>query len=936
MKTITCVLLALVTMLVSVCATSSEPESSPPLVVAMSNDTYPFQFVDENNQPSGLLVDLWLEWAQRTGTKVIFKPSDWQRSTANLDQAIADVHMGMAKTAARKTQYEFGPNLLNFQSFLYINYQLPHADSLQDLLPYKIGVVKGAAQISLLQQQEPRLSFSYFENRSDLLNAVINEEIFVFVSLEGFLRESQINNAISIQFPLERRISIAKMAFYPAILKSNLSLSQQISAGFELIPNSVMDGYIKQWLGDKRYQNDIVVAMQSGVDPYVDIGADGLPHGLLVDIWKLWSEKTGLPIRFVPGNMKQSVDYVKRGIADVHLGYPESASIQTGLNRAHTIYQVTSRLFSYQQPLQTLSDLQGKVVGVAPTSPYLTELIDALPDSEIRYYTSVSEMITKAKEGQISAFVAAGAWTQHYLLLNQSWDQFYQYEGLDFKTDLYVLNRNKDVGFSERVAAGFQQISMAELALIERKWMLNPQDRIYREQAGIIKLTPEQQAIIAESGSLKVGFLRDWRPMEFAVDGEYAGINSDIIGIIAEELGLTVTTVAFDEWQNLLGALLSGDVDLVASVAETPDRLGKIGFSSAYWPSPWGIVTQYNNINVFALEELSGQRVAVVEGYHIVQQLLQQYPGLKLVLVPNSQSGLKVVSEGKADVFIDKVVNLSSRLRDDDYANLKMSMLVDFAEQRSHIGVHPDKRALLPLINKVLASIDPDKQQQIHQKWVGQTIEFGRDEYRKHVQIGFVVFLLLMLIVIVALMANRHLRKEVKRRIDAENKMAHFAKHDSLTQLPNRSLIEDRLEQAILLHRRSTAQFAVIFIDLDGFKLINDQYGHHVGDAFLVHVSTVLKEGIRRSDTIGRLGGDEFVVILNDIKDVKSVYEVAENLLASLAQPFYLQDNRLSASASIGIAVFPKDGDSIDGLLKTADKQMYRAKNSGGKTYRSQ
>ena len=219
---------------------------------------------------------------------------------------------------------------------------------------------------------------------------------------------------------------------------------------------------------------------------------------------------------------------------------------------------------------------------------------------------------------------------------------------------------------------------------------------------------------------------------------------------------------------------------------------------------------------------------------------------------------------------------------------------------------------------------------------MGQTIEFGRDEYRKHLQIGLVVFLLLMLIVIVALMAIRHLRKEVARRVEAENKMAHFAKHDSLTQLPNRSLIEDRLEQAILLHTRSTAQFAVIFIDLDGFKLINDQYGHHAGDTFLVHVSDVLKQGIRRSDTIGRLGGDEFVVILNDIKDIKSVYEVAQNLLNSLAEPFYLQDNRLSASASIGIAVFPKDGDSIDGLLKTADKQMYRAKNSGGRTYRSQ
>ncbi|MCK8047116.1 transporter substrate-binding domain-containing protein [Shewanella sp. 1CM18E] len=936
MKTITCLLLAFLVLLVSFPAISSAVEAKPPIIIAMSNDTYPFQFVDENNQPSGLLVDIWLEWSKQTNTQVIFKPTNWVDSTTNLDNRVADVHMGMAKTSAREDLYQFGPKILNFQSFLYINYQLPKPQNLADLLPYKIGVVRGAAQIALLQKQEPRLTFSFYENRTELLKAVINGEVFVFVSLEGFLRESQINNTISVQFPKDNRKSIAKMSFYPALLKSNEELLKQISAGFEAIPENVIDSYVKQWLGDKRYQNDIVIAMQSGVGPYVDIGADDLPHGLLVDIWKLWSEKTGLPIRFVAGNMKQSVDYVKRGIADVHLGYPESASIQTGLNRAHTIYQVTSRLFSYQQPLMSLDELKGKVVGVAPTSPYLTDLIDTLPDSEIRYYSSVSKMIEMAKKGEISAFVAAGAWTQHHLLLNQNWDLFHQFGGLEFKTDLYVLNRNKDVGFSARVAAGFQQISLAELAAIERKWMLNPDDRIYREQGGMVELTAQQQAIINNIGPIKVGYLRDWRPMEFELDGEYSGINSDIVNIVAKELDLKVTTQAFDEWQTLLDALISGSVDMVASVAQTAERQGQIGFSAPYWPSPWGLVTQYSNINVFGLDELSGQRVAVVEGYHIVRQLMQQYPDLKLVLVPHSQAGLQVVSEGKADVFIDKVVNLSNGLRNGDYSSLKMSMLVDFAEQRSHIGVHLSKKALLPLMNKVLASIDPETQKNIHQKWVAQTIEFGRDEYHKQLQFGLVIFVVLMLVVIVALFAIRHLRKEVDRRITAESKMAHFAKHDSLTQLPNRSLIEDRLEQAILLHTRTTAQFAVIFIDLDGFKLINDQFGHHAGDDFLVHVSGVLKHGIRRSDTIGRLGGDEFVVILNDIKDIKSVYEVAETLLASLALPFTLQDSEVSASASIGIAVFPKDGNSIDGLLKTADKQMYRAKHSGGRAYRSQ
>lgn len=935
MKTITCLLRLFALMFIAFPAFSDAERKETPLTIAMSNDSYPFQFVDENNQPSGLLVDIWLEWSKQTNRQVVFKPSNWDISLKDVDMGVADVHIGMANTAAREDDYEFSEEIASVSSYLYINYQLPVANSFADIIPYKVGVVKGAAQIAILKKLQPKLTFTYFDNRSELIKAVINEEVFVFVGLEGFLRQSQINNIISVNFPVENRKLISALSISPALKKGNHHQAAMIAKGFSDIDPGVIEGHQRRWLGNLRYQNDIVIAMQTGVEPFADIGSDGLPHGLLVDIWKLWSEKTGLPIRFVAGSMKQSIDNIKRGIADVHLGYPESVAMQTGLNRTHTIYRVASRLFSFEKPLQSLDDLKGKVVAVAPTAPYLPELVDALPDSDIRYYHSVDSMIEAAKSGEISAFVAAAAWTQHYLLLNHSWDQFHQYIDLEFKTDLFVLNRGSEQGFAQRVAAGFNLITQGELASIERKWMLNPEDRIYKNKRGLIDLTPVQQRLIEDVGTVKVGYLRNWRPMEYQQEGLYGGINSDIVNIIAEELGLNIQTQVFDEWQDLLDALISGEVDMAGSVAKTPEREFQLSFTDSYWPAPWGLVTSFNHVNVFSLDDLKGQRVAVVEGYHIISQLMREHPRLKLILVPDSQAGLKAVEQGKADVFIDKVVNLSSNLRNDKYANLKMSMLVGFAQQRSHFGVHHSKKELLPLINAVLANIDSTRQQQIHQKWVSQTVEFGRDEYENKLKIGIATFSILTLVIIVSLLAIRRLRKEVALRIEAENKMAHFAKHDGLTQLPNRMLIEDRLEQAILLHARDTAQFAVIFIDLDGFKLINDKYGHQVGDKFLVHVSEVLANSIRRSDTVGRFGGDEFVVILNDIKDVKSVYDVTENLLSNLSTPFVINEQSVSASASIGIAVYPKDGDCIDALLKTADKQMYRAKNAGGRAYRS-
>ncbi|MGS0730204.1 transporter substrate-binding domain-containing protein, partial [Shewanella sp. 0m-11] len=173
-------------------------------------------------------------------------------------------------------------------------------------------------------------------------------------------------------------------------------------------------------------------------------------------------------------------------------------------------------------------------------------------------------------------------------------------------------------------------------------------------------MTAEQQNLVEELGSVKVGFLRNWHPMEFIEEGQYAGINSDVIGIIGEELGLNIEPIAFDEWQSLLDALVSGSVDMAGSVAITPEREYQLGFSDSYWPSPWGLVTSLNSVSIFSLNELSGQRIAVIEGYHIVGELMRKYPSLKLILVPDIDAGLSAVSQGQADVFIDKVVNLGS------------------------------------------------------------------------------------------------------------------------------------------------------------------------------------------------------------------------------------------------------------------------------------
>jgi len=173
--------------------------------------------------------------------------------------------------------------------------------------------------------------------------------------------------------------------------------------------------------------------------------------------------------------------------------------------------------------------------------------------------------------------------------------------------------------------------------------------------------------------------------------------------------------------------------------------------------------------------------------------------------------------------------------------------------------------------------------------------------------------------------------RDVSERKKAEKRAQFLSQHDVLTGLPNRLLMQDRLRQAIIQARRGGGLVALMFIDLDRFKTVNDSFGRVIGDALLKQVAERLRNCLRDTDTVARLGGDEFTIMLPDAGNVQVVGEVAQRILSELARPF---DQEMYVSASIGISLFPRDGADPDELVKHADRAMYSAKDSGRNIYR--
>lgn len=230
--------------------------------------------------------------------------------------------------------------------------------------------------------------------------------------------------------------------------------------------------------------------------------------------------------------------------------------------------------------------------------------------------------------------------------------------------------------------------------------------------------------------------------------------------------------------------------------------------------------------------------------------------------------------------------------------------------------------ALREILNRMTS--EQDEQQEQLQRQREQVL----DEMKNNIAIATVASFVVLVIL--------HLRLlwMMKQRNEAEQKMHHLASYDTLTELPNRRMLLAHMEQAMQRCLRNNNSMALLFLDLNGFKPVNDQYGHKAGDEVLKQVAHRLSGAMRASDRVARFGGDEFVVLAEDITEKEDVCGIVGKIDAEIYRPFLLKDGvAATISTSIGVAIYPRDGLDLESLLRIADTAMYAAKKSESNCY---
>lgn len=904
------------------------------LTVALSVDSYPYMFTDDKGELAGLAVDYWREVGRLQGIEIQFTGADWPDTIKLLQQGKVDLHGAIARTPQRSAQYILTDLNIDALSNIYVLRDLSSVTKIADLQPFVIGVVENTGHLAKLQKQLPQGNYKYFPNVTALYQAAIEGQIAAFTGLDRLSPRYAQYDKLNLLFPMYRRLPLSRMELAFAVLPQNSPLAASLAQATAKLPRSFLDELERTWLGVPAQKDTLLLGVPIDNPPYMNVSAQGEAQGMFVDIWRLWAEKNRVRIAFVPDSSQNNLQNLAKGRIDILIAFPDNKDLPENVSATYQLYNFPSAFFHLKSSAVTdPAQASSGAIGLFDNAPYTDELKQRYPQLEHKFYRQLPDMINAALSGEIIGFFGASVIIPQRLQQLNLTEMFSSAEDINVAAPIYTLIQSQRSVLAEQIRDGFASIPLDQFIALEQQWIAETDKQYFAKFRQQVPLTEAEQDWIKQHPVLRVGMLRDWAPMEFADEKDQpAGVTVDMFNLLAERLKLGFEFVFYDDFDTMLAQLRQKQIDLIGNVSEREERRSYARFTDVFWAMQWAVISGNNNVTLTNTAQLNGSKVAVYRDYELARRLPLLYPQIDVVQVASLRDALVMLQNGEVDYAVDSIEAASEMIRQSHFVGLRAHIIEDLPEYPSLIALREDYGPLTVILNKGLRGITKEERQQLYQKWFNFQITQGVNRQQLNTlmwRIGGIATVLLIFI----LAWNLSLRREVRLRRAAEQKMRFMATHDDLTKLPNRSLIKERIEQALLQHARHNEILALLFIDLDGFKEVNDAHGHDAGDELLLKLSELLKEAVRKSDTVARFGGDEFVVLLTGLLSRDDAAIVAEKILHQLNEPLTLSVGDVKIGASIGIAVYPYDGTDSAKLLKVADSLMYRIKQQGKNRY---
>ena len=420
--------------------------------------------------------------------------------------------------------------------------------------------------------------------------------------------------------------------------------------------------------------------------------------------------------------------------------------------------------------------------------------------------------------------------------------------------------------------------------------------------------------------------------------GQWRGISIDTLQAIADEKGWKLKFVE-NSFAGLLKDFAQDKIDIISMMAYSDKRAKTYTYSKNPLISNWGLVYSQPSSKISSILDLEGKRVGVMKNNihdRAFRKLAQKFGvNVTIVELATFRDVMKNIQSNKIDAGVAN--RLFGAINADKYHLVETGIIFNPINMH-YSSLNPNNKVVLDMIDEKLLAYKSNKDSAYFQairQWLTQNASSTSYRWLIWVALGLISIIILMSGLTVLLrrqVARRthELQLEVDERREAERKLDELAYYDSLTKLPNRISLLEYLKIAIGRARRKENKMAVLFIDIDRFKTINDTLGHDAGDQLIVEIAKRLQTCLRDDDSIHRFGGDEFVAILQDITDLADIHHVTKRMLKSLNASIQINASEIFSSICIGVSIYPDDDDDTDNLLKYADAAMYHAKDLGG------
>lgn len=429
-----------------------------------------------------------------------------------------------------------------------------------------------------------------------------------------------------------------------------------------------------------------------------------------------------------------------------------------------------------------------------------------------------------------------------------------------------------------------------------------------------VPLSSSEKEYLEKLGKINVCVDPDWEPFEqMDTKGNYTGIGADLLRLVAQRVGVEIAVMQTKDWDESVAYSKVGKCHIISFLNQTPYRDQWLIFTQPHFSDPNVFITREEHPFIGNPHDLIRESIVFPVGTAMEERIRNEYPNLRVISAKSEQEAFEMVSDKKADMAMRSLIISAYTIKKEGLFNLKISgQLPDYVNQL-RIGVIKSEPRLRDILDKGIATITPEDRASIVNKYVSIKAQMVHD-YR----LIFKVILLFIAIGILMLWRYYALKKH-------NQELLYLSETDLLTKVYNRTKIEKELVDSVAYAKEQHHPCSILLIDIDSFKMVNDTFGHPIGDKVLIEIAHILNESIRKKDILGRWGGEEFLILCPNSQH-EEAYKAAERIKKAVEKGHYATQKQ--HTISIGVATL-MEADTPYTLISHADNALYQAKREG-------